>query len=82
MIALGNYILLRLKDSEATARDSGLLLSPIREYEVMSLGSNVDDPRVKVSSTVIIADESLLLSNVSIDTSVVATIIDNIIAVV
>lgn len=80
MQAYGDFLLVKRVDQSATARDSGLLISPITEYEVISIGSKVNSDLL--GSKVIVADEQVMIPNISKDSNTFATIEDNIVVII
>ncbi len=80
MQAYGDFLLLKRIDTTATSRDSGLLINPITEYVVTSIGSKVNTDLL--NATVIVADEKVMLSHISKDSDTFATVEDNIVVVI
>lgn len=80
MQAYGDFLLLKRVDTTATSRDSGLLINPITEYVVTSIGSKVNTDLL--NATVIVADEKVMLSHISKDSDTFATVEDNIVVVI
>lgn len=80
MQAYGDFLLLKRLDTTATSRDSGLLINPITEYVVTSIGSKVNTDLL--NATVIVADEKVMLSHISKDSDTFATVEDNIVVVI